>query len=378
MIRFIKSVLACLILSVEKMHEAIRSWYWEPRRWHEMTKDRICVFYGHERIPKMDEPTSGGLVKCQDLERCFPNTPRGGNLLYLVSSALPSCPLYMAKIAQRKGVRLVVNQNGVAIPAYHGTKGEVINAPRRALLMQSDFVVYQSAFCQETAARFLGHRVGPSSILYNPVDTTRFVPGSRSLSGSRVTLLMAGSHCHRYRILSAINALGAMLKRGMSVRLLICGRFVWGGGTEESNLAEVKAYCQSLGLENDVELQGAYLQKDAVSVMHQGDILLHTKYMDPCPRLVVEALSCGLPIVYADSGGVPELVGERAGIGVAVPVDWDHIHEIPAVETAIAVQSVIEQYETFRVEARKRAVGHLDVKPWLDKHRQIFENLHAV
>ena len=38
------------------------------------------------------------------------------------------------------------------------------------------------------------------------------------------------------------------------------------------------------------------------------------KYKDPCPNSVIEAMSCGLPILYSNSGGLPELVNNRCGV----------------------------------------------------------------
>ena len=60
--------------------------------------------------------------------------------------------------------------------------------------------------------------------------------------------------------------------------------------------------------------------------MRRADLLLHTKYNDPCPTVVLEAMASGLPVVYSASGGVPELVGEEAGVGIPAPFDWEHDH----------------------------------------------------
>tara|TARA_B100000809_G_C15135560_1_gene530410 strand:+ start:3826 stop:4965 length:1140 start_codon:yes stop_codon:yes gene_type:complete len=350
----------------------------ERRRWRrrEDGPQPLRVFYGHPHVPRRDEPASGGIVKCQDLETIFPNAPHGASLMYLVSSALPSAPGVMNHYARKAGVRLVWNQNGVAIPAYHGTRCEVINAPRRRLFLDAEHVVYQSAFCEQTSRRYLGERKGPAEILYNPVDTTVFTPRNHTLNADTAVLLMAGSHCHGYRVFSAITCLAEMTRRDLPVRLVIAGRFVW-GASEEACLRETRNLCRTLGVQDQVELRGAYLQTDAEAVMRAGDILLHTKYMDPCPRLVVEAMACGLPVIYSDSGGVPELVGDEAGVAVSVPQDWDTIHEIQPDKTADAVEKVLATYPAFSEAARRRAETRFDVKPWLNRHRAIFEAVHA-
>ena len=51
---------------------------------------------------------------------------------------------------------------------------------------------------------------------------------------------------------------------------------------------------------------------------------------------LIEALSCGLPVVYADSGGHPELV-RGGGLGYRDP------GEIPA-----SLAKIAADYETFR------------------------------
>ena len=48
-------------------------------------------------------------------------------------------------------------------------------------------------------------------------------------------------------------------------------------------------------------------------LMRRAHLLLHTKVKDPCPSAVIEAMACGLPVVYPASGGTVELVGDEAG-----------------------------------------------------------------
>ncbi len=120
---------------------------------------------------------------------------------------------------------------------------------------------------------------------------------------------------------------------------------------------------------------GPYSQKDAPALMNSCSILLHTKYNDPCPRLVVEAMACGLPVVYSATGGVTELVGDQAGIGVPGPLDWDQDHPPSPEALAECVLMVIDKCEDFSQAARKRAVDHFHVDTWIERHRTVFSNL---
>ena len=37
-------------------------------------------------------------------------------------------------------------------------------------------------------------------------------------------------------------------------------------------------------------------------------------YSEGCPNVVIEALSCGVPVVASNVGGIPELLNSRCGI----------------------------------------------------------------
>jgi glycosyltransferase involved in cell wall biosynthesis len=336
--------------------------------------NELRVFYGYDRLPGIDDVASGGIVKCQDLQKTFPNTPHGFNLLYLVSSSLPDCAPMMVRFARKAGAKFVLNQNGVAYPAWHGPGWQETNRPLSHLVHEAEYVFYQSKFCKMSADRFLGAREGRSEILYNPVDTTTFVPAPGGRSPDKLVLLAGGSHGQFYRIKSTVETFAQVLKERPDARLIVAGSFRWRGVAAAAK-EEFDVLCRQLRVEHAVEFRGVYTQTEAVSLFQSAHIILHTTYNDVCPRLVVEAMSCGLPVVYSKSGGVPELVGETAGIGVPVPPDWDQIH-VPAPEDfSAAVSKVAARLPEFARAARERAVQHLDVKPWIERHKIVFEEV---
>jgi glycosyltransferase involved in cell wall biosynthesis len=88
-------------------------------------------------------------------------------------------------------------------------------------------------------------------------------------------------------------------------------------------------------------------------------------------------MACGLPVVYAASGGTPELVGDEAGIGVGHPDGWER-DEPPSPEAfADAVGRALADREQLSVAARRRAVERFALGPWLDRHAALFAELTA-
>ena len=108
--------------------------------------------------------------------------------------------------------------------------------------------------------------------------------------------------------------------------------------------------------------------------MRRGDVLLHTKYNDPCPTVVLEAMASGLPVVYSASGGTPELVGNHAGIGIDAPLDWERDHPPAPEALAEAVLTVSARLADYSAAAREQAL-RFDREGWIDRHHTVFTEL---
>ena len=333
---------------------------------------RVAVSYGHDRIPTLDEPAHGGTVKFQQLEREFPNDPRGFNVLYLGSSNRPPDSSRLIRLARARAAAIVLNQNGVAYPGWHGPGWERTNEPLAELLRAADHVFFQSAFCKRSSDRFLGEPNAAWEILHNPVDTDRFVPRTRP--DRPLTLLLGGNQYQRYRFESAVRAV-ALLARERNVRMLVSGRLAWHA---DARLAEREAaeLLAEAGIAERVELVGAFTQREAPALYARGDILVHTKYNDPCPTVVLEAMASGVPVVYSASGGTPELVGD-AGVGVSTLEDFERDHPPDPEALAGAILEAAERRDELGAAARQRACAHFDLRPWIERHRQLFAELSS-
>ena len=318
----------------------------------------IRVFYGHDRVPAAGEAVAGGSGKFQQLAQRFPNSPSTFSLLYLGSTWLPRDAGPLVRFARLRGIPVVVNQSGVAYPGWAGAETERINREFRRPLLAADHVLYQSAFCKQSADEFLGEPRGGWEVLYNAVDVERFTPGDPP---DAAVLLLAGDQTQAYRLEVALRTL-ALLPQA---RLIVTGRLV----------ADPRPLLRELQLGDRVELVGRYTQREAPALYRRADVLLHTKVQDPCPTAVIEAMACGLPVVYAASGGTVELVGDDAGVGVLHTISWER-DEPPAPEAfAAAVRRVLAARDGYARAARERAVDRFALQPWLERHAELFKEL---
>jgi len=319
-------------------------------------------------VPSHIELVQGGAVKYSYLDRVWPQAGTACNLLYGVSSAHTGYAMEIVKAAKGRGIRMVWNQDGVWVPeAYPPEMVERGNRIMAELLHSADYVLFQSQFCKRSSDHFLGQRDHEYEVLYNAVDIGHFSPGRTDKHDGELTLLIAGSHIVPYRLPTAIRTLSLVCKDRPSTRLLIAGQVV--------DMKATLNLIDELGLREHIEFVPRYTQQEAPEVYRRADILVHTKYNDPCPTVVIEAMACGLPVVYSKTGGVPELVGDEAGFGVESLSDWYVLHPPDPQKLAVGVMDVSSRLTQFQEAARERAVRCFDYKPWLKRHAEIFASL---
>ena len=171
-----------------------------------------------------------------------------------------------------------------------------------------------------------------------------------------------------YRTKSALDTLRELLARGRNVHLTIAGQFRWRGGEEQVG-REIK------GIEEYVTILPPFRQDEAPDIYRSAHLLLHTKFNDPCPTVPIEAMSCGLPVVGTQSGGMPELVPHQCGILVPVPQGWKKDVAGDPADLADAVERVMENHPDMSSAARDHAVHTFELRNWLDRHDRIFHQV---
>ena len=327
------------------------------------------VFYGGAPAGSVEGPR----LKIQKLRQSFPEHRWDFNVVYMISAGTHLSDDVLRRLKARR-IPIVMNQNGVFYPGWYAGDWEAENRRMAVPYCAADHVFYQSEFCKRSAEHFLGSRENPSEILYNAVDTAHFKPAARAGTANEPFVLMVAGKIpphQSYRLESAIDGFAAAHKKGLDVRLVVAGAIA------PQVQSKAMSMCESHGITDRVAFQGIYRQEDAPDLLNGADAFVLTTHNDACPSGVIEAMACGLPVVYVKSGGVPELVGDDAGVGIETGESWEESLVPDKEALGDAMIRVAEDRAAFAVAARARAVERFDIKPWYERHRAVFETLLA-
>ncbi len=360
MLSNLRAQVSSLLSTPQRLHQ--------HKEWSKIThSSNQTVVLGFGGVLSGGRLIHGGAVKLLSLRNGLANDEQHFNCLYLVSSAQPDFAEDLLKICQKKGIRFIWNQNGVGYPAWAGPTAELHNAPMRRLRATADFVIYQSEFCRFSANQFLGSCDVPSKILLNPVDLARFCPTNLPKPQSPLRLLAMGTQNYAARVLCVIDALPELHRTGIEATLTIAGGLLW-----KNAEAQVAEHARRLGVEASVFRVGEFSQDMAVSLYRSHHLLVHPKYLDPCPTVVAEAMACGLPVVGSKSGGVPEMVPEDCGRLIQVPEnDWSNLHTPDGKQISKAITDLLPEIECASRAARDHALTAFDSVKWVQDHQEI-------
>ena len=362
--RFLRPLLRHFHLFLFDLRRSIFSLYIAITSRHRTSSRSVSVFYGGAGSGNVGGP----LVKLQRLKNYFPEHYINYNLIYGLSNS-PYLHASVFNLLRNKRIPFVLNQNGIFYPGWFNGDCYSMNTRMQTAYHHADYVFWQSNFCRHAADFFLGKRHSPGEVLYNSVDTGFFSPDPSKAQNSTFVFLHTGKiprHAN-YSLSLIISALSYARLSGLNASLWIAGLV--------EDVEHVHRSAHSLNVMDFVNLTGPYTQAEAPSIYTKADAYITLKYQDNCPNAVVEAMACGLPVLYSASGGTTELVGTEAGLGLDVPQDWDRTH-MPSVECVCqGMHQIAASSQQFSSSARTRALTRFSLESWIAKHQQVFHML---
>jgi len=233
-------------------------------------------------------------------------------------------------------------------------------------LEKSDAVTAVSGFLQEKTRQGFGADLSIQSIP-NFVDTalyTRSAPETlerRLRCGDEWILMHVSNFRPVKRVQDCIRILAEVRKK-LPARLIFVG-----DGPERS---EAERLTRELGVEEHVTFLGK--QSALPEILSVADIFLLPSQQESFGLSALEAMSCSVPVIATNIGGIPEVVKHDETGFIAELGDVQRMAKY-----CVELLSNPKKLAAFRANARRRAVENFDIATIVPLYEELYESVTA-
>lgn len=243
------------------------------------------------------------------------------DVFFANSWAVPP-PLVRETKLRLPDVRIVHRVDGAARD-YGRTDGS--DALQARVNILADLTIFQSRYSRHATTEKFKVISSDGPVIHNPVDVDHFSPnGDRITLPGRVKIACVTFSANPMKGTASVFRVA---ETNPDIDFFLIGRY---------DDAPLRPNLHTLG----------YLDRDTLpTALRACDLFLTFSENEACPNTVLEALATGLPVLYEDSGGTPELVGD---CGVAVEPETFRSR----------LDDILQRRAAISWAARERAVSH--------------------
>lgn len=243
---------------------------------------------------------------------------------------------------------------------------KLIGGVVKLIWKNADGIIANSQGLKELAMKFCSKY--PIDVIYNGVDTDMYYPrvsfGDENKTDSDVINLLFISRLIERKglqyLIPRINDIEQI--SGKNIRLLIVG-----DGPYRSALEKIM---MDYNLEEKIVFYGEKNKKELLCYYQMGDIFVFPSKKEGMPNAVLEAMSCGLPIVMSPCQGSDELV-ENEWNGLIASEELDKFYE--AVIELLNKGSF--QIRTIGTRSRQKACSDFSWKKTANQYVNVFSQI---
>jgi teichuronic acid biosynthesis glycosyltransferase TuaC len=219
-----------------------------------------------------------------------------------------------------EGFATVAVARKFGIPSVVGAIGSDLNriadpASRlltRLAMKRATFVVTKSEHLRQRAIQ-MGISASKVRTIHNGCDPNVFRMGNRSAARAQLAIddkaelvLFVGRLDDKKGIFELLEAFASLASHRPNLRLA----YVGDGPGGELLRNKVKQF----SLEQRIVFPGPCSSQEVAEWLAAANVLALPSYSEGYPNVVIEALSCGRPVIATNVGGIPELVSASSGI----------------------------------------------------------------
>lgn len=265
-------------------------------------------------------------------------------------------------ILGKKNLKLVTTLHGTDITLV-GLEPSFLPIVRYAL-ERSDSITAVSSHLREKTLQHFTFR-NDIEVIPNFVDTsiyTRNIKQSikNSLAPSNEKIIIHISNFRKVKRVVDVVKIFKVITEKVNAKLIMVG-----DGPEAS---AAEAMCRELELCGRVRFLGQ--QSGLPEILSTADLFLLPSQSESFGLSALEAMSCGVPVIASNIGGIPEVVSHAENGFLAEMGDTERMGRY-----AIELLTNEKKWKVFSDNARKRAVEEFDINKIVPKYENLYERI---
>ena len=233
----------------------------------------------------------------------------------------------------------------------------------RLVYYKADLILSVNKF-NMTWEKLYGADPSKIKIIYNGIDHLLFSPRPKPEHLKNIPTVVAAARVFDLKdIITMIKSCQVVREKIPNVRYIVYGD----NNAVPEYTAECNLLIKELGLEDNFIFGG--INTNPHLLFCEGDISILTSISEGFPYTVIESMSCAIPVVATDVGGVAEALDENCGF-ICKPKDYNEIGN-----------RVIEllQNDELRIQkgvnAREKVIANFTIGTFISEYEKAYESV---
>lgn len=286
-------------------------------------------------------------------------------------SIVESPELGLAFMNKIKGIKYIIRMHGghhfFAKAENRPTEWKKVWQEKRSF-KNADAILAVSEYVAETTKKLIDVKNKKVTVIYNPIDTTRFYQ-SDSSKIEKHTLLFVGTIIEKKGIRQLVQALEYLVDYYPDIQLKIAGRNGNIPGTRTPYFPILEKEITEK-IKTHITFVGSIPNFEIPSLIEKAQICCYPSHMEAMPLAWLEVLAMGKVFLGSTTGPGPEAVQDGVTGFLVNP------HDPKAI--ANKIKYIFENYDQaikMGIEARKRVINEFDVTVLSKKNIEFYSSI---